>query len=209
MDNLQYTNPERSRKITAALKFAAGIFLLPVVYALTMAFIDEIKMVDKASVDMFIAGIITFLAFYLFVYDPGKVYKKGEQIAEQATRFFSPLVKVAPFVIPIYSIILFLVYLAVSTVIKSSGLLHFVLFFLGMSLVFHLVFGARALHSRKKDFLMASYIFSFDFVYIITIAVFVLIFSVLFEPFSGFSFCKQAFSIVSDFFCSLFKQLFL
>ena len=209
MENLQSLNPNRSKTALTVLKFIIAVFLLPWIYSFTVAFINETKVIERAFIDLFTAGIISFLVFYLFIYEPERVYQIGQRITEATFRFLSPLVKVASFVVPIYSIIIFLMYILVSFFNKSRSLLEFFMFPIGLSIAFHLVFSAKVLHSRKNDFLMANYLFSFGFIYVINIFLLALGFSILFESFSCLSFCKSSFQISKVIFSAIFSQLFL
>jgi len=209
MESLQSLNPNRSRKALVILKFIIVVFLLPWIYSLTLAFINESKLIEEKLINQFTRGIISFLVIYLFVYVPGKIYQKGQKITEATFRFISPLVKVAPLVLPIYSIILFLIYCLVSRFIESDFLLELFMFLIGFSIIFHLVFSAKILHSRKDDFLMINYLFSFSIIYIINISLLALGFSALYGPFSWLSFCRFSFHISKGIFTATFLQLFL
>ena len=209
MENLQSLNPNRSKKAASVLKSIIIIFLLPWIYSSTTAFIIESKTIEKTFVNPFIWGIISFLVFYLFIYEPAKIYQKGQRITEATFRFLSPLVRVASFVLPIYSIIFFLIYYLLSFFIKSDLLLQLFIFLIGFSIAFHLVFTAKVLHSRKNDFLMINYLFSFGFIYLINIALVTLAFSILFASFSWLNFCRLSFQISKYIFSAVFGQLFL
>jgi len=209
MENLQSLNPNRSKKALTVLKCIIAILLLPWVYSVTVSFINEAKAVKEPFLSLFGKGIITFLVFYLFVYEHAKIYQKGQQIAEATFRFIWPLIKVAPFVLPIYSIILFLSYLLISLFVKSNSLLEYFIFFIGFSTAFHLVFTARNLRSRRDDFLMINYFFSFGLIYIINVVLLALVFSILFNSFSWINFGKSSFQINKGIFSAVFSQLFL
>ena len=209
MENLQSLNPNRSAKALSVLKFIVVVFLLPWIYSFTIAFINESKIIGKIFLDPFVSGLISFSVLYLFIYEPGKLYQRGQKITEATFRFFSPLVKVASFVVPIYSIFLFLIYYLLSLSVESDSLLKLFIFLLGFTIALHLVFTARSLHSRKNDFLMINYLFSFGFIYIINLALLALGFSILFASFSWLSFGKESLQISKDIFSAIFSQLFL
>ena len=209
MENLQSLNPNKSKKALIALKALIAIFLLPWVYSFTASFINESRVIKASLFNQFNWGVITFLVTYLFIYAPGKVYQKGQKITEATFRFISPLVKVAPFVLPIYSILLFLLYFLIFRFVKSPLSLRMFMFFIGFSFIFHLTFTARTLHSRKDDFLMINYLFAFSIIYIINLCLLALGFSVLFKSFSWFNFSKTSFQIAQRIFSAAFNQLFL
>ncbi|MFH1577915.1 MAG: hypothetical protein ABIC18_02455 [Candidatus Omnitrophota bacterium] len=209
MENLQSLNPNRSRKALAVLKFIVGVLLLPVIYAITVAFINESRTIEKLFFNSFVIGIISFLVFYLFVYAPDVIYQKEQKITEAAFHFLSPLFKFASYVMPVYGIILFLIYGILSLVTKNPFLRQFFMFMIGFSFIFHMVFSAKALRSHKNDFLMTNYIFSFSFIYIVNISLLALGFSILYLPFSWFTFFRLTFQITKHIFSSVFIQLFL
>ena len=209
MENLQSLNPNRSKRALTVLKAIIVIFLLPWIYSFTLAFFNESRLIKEGFFSQFNRGVITFLVLYLFIYAPGKIYQKGQKITEATFRFISPLVKFAPFVLPIYTIILVLLYCLIFRFLKSPLSLHIFMFFIGFSFMLHLTFTARTLHSRKEDFLMINYLFSFGIIYIINVSLLALGMSVLFKSFSWLNFCRASFQISKDIFVSIFRQLFL
>ncbi|MFH1339155.1 MAG: hypothetical protein ABIH40_04880 [Candidatus Omnitrophota bacterium] len=208
MEQLQSLNPNRSKKALTVLKAVIVVFLLPWFYAFTAAFITELKTIPENLLNTFGAGLISFLVIYLFIYAPGRIYQHQQKVTEATFRFISPLVKLAPFVLPIYTIIVFLIYCLLAFLFKAQPPLELFMFLFGFSIIFHLVFTAKALRSRKDDFLMINYLFSFGIIYVINVALLSLGFSILFEPFSWLNFCKSSFQTSSVIFSSVFNQLF-
>ncbi len=96
-------------RIFSIIKFLLGVSLLPFVYSATLAFLNEASALEKTVNNYFGAGIISFLAIYLFIWEPAIIYYKGQKILAAVFRFFTPLVKVAPHLLPIYTIILFII----------------------------------------------------------------------------------------------------
>lgn len=198
-----------SGRIFGIVKFVLGVCLLPFVYALSVAFFNEAKVLEKTISNSFFAGSITFIVVYLFVYEPVIIYNQGHKILEKVFSFFKPLVRVAPYVLPIYTIILLLICLLYSAVSKSTESLTYFVFLFGFSLTLHLVFSARSLRSRQSDFLKGNYIFGFSFVYILNLTILALGLSLLFNKYSFVNFCNNSFQIAAGVFKALFGQLFL
>lgn len=190
-------------------KLVLGICLLAFVYSGTLAFVGEFNTVEKGLQNTFWAGVISFTIIYLFVYEAGIVYKKGQRILELIFRFFAPLVKVAPYLLPIYTILIFFIYLSLSFFVKSEALLRNSVFLLGFSLTLHLIFSAKSMRSRQGDFLKSNYIFGFSFIYIVNLALLCSILSAMFEKFSFVNFCNNSYQAGADIFKAIFKQLFL
>lgn len=198
-----------SRNLFGIIKFLSGVSLLPFVYSATSAFLNESAALDKTIVEYFFAGITGFLIVYLFIYEPAIVYNKGQKILGALFRFFTPLVRVAPYLLPVYTIILLAVYSLFSLANKQAEPLRYFVFLFGFSIALHLIFSAKSLRSRKGDFLKANYIFGFSFIYVINLAIMAFGLSLIFDKFSFVNFCNNSLQRAGFIFSSLFNQLFL
>ncbi len=199
--------PGLSNKAFAIVKFLLGICLLPCVYSYTLAFLHEARRIPFPYYDYFWSGALTFLLIYLFLFEPAKLYQKGQRLLEIVFHFFAPLVKVAPYLLPIYSIIIFFLYLVLSLFIKSKDLLNYSMFFFGFTAALHFVFSAKTLRS-KQDFLKANYLFGFSLAYIINLSLISLLLSLIFEKFSFVNFFSSGFYTAGGIFNAVLKQLF-
>jgi hypothetical protein len=123
--------------------------------------------------------------------------------------FFKPMVNVAPFLLPIYTILVFIIYGLLALGVRSDWLIEYALFLIGFSSILHLTFAAKAIRTKKGDFLKANYIFGFSFIFILNIALLALGFSFIFKEFSFVNFCNISFTIFRNIFVAVFKQLFL
>ncbi len=197
-----------SDKAFDIIKLVLGVCLLPFVYSSTVAFLRQIAYIDSSLQDYFWFGVVTFIIVYLFVIEPGWVYEKGHKLLEVIFNFFQPLVKVAPYLLPVYTIIIFFVYLILSLFTRESWLINYAMFFFGVSLVMHLIFSSKAIRSKKGDLLRSNYIFGFSFIYIINLGIFAFFLNVIFKSFSFVNFCNTAYAIASSIFGVIFSQLF-
>jgi hypothetical protein len=127
---------------------------------------------------------------------------------DKGLNFFSPLLKVAPFVLPVYSILAFCAWGVYSLFNKSEEAGRIFVFLIGFTAMLHLVFGSRSLRTRKGDFLKANYLFSGSFIYIITLIILALGLSLFFPSFSFVSFCTSSFREAQHIFTSFINQLF-
>lgn len=198
-----------SGKVFGIAKFILGVCFLPFVYAVTVSYLDEFRLLDKSFGDYFWSGGITLVLVYFFVWEPASLYSKGQRLLEFVFNFFKPLVKVAPYVLPVYAIIIFAVYGLLSPFIKSAWLIRYTLFLLGLAMTLHIVYSAKMLRSKKNDFLKGNYIFGFSFIYILDLTLLALFMSLLFAEFSFVDFFDSAFLLTKDIFASIFKQLFI
>lgn len=197
------------QKLFILIKFVLGILLLPLVYASTQSFLAALNLLPREKQSYFNWGLVSFLLFYLFVWEAQIVYKKGQQFLEIIFRFFAPLVRVAPYLLPIYTIFLFILYWPVTLLSQSALILNYLIFALGFSIALHLVFSAKALKGRQADPLKANYIFGFSFIYILNIILVALGFNLLFKEFSLVNFLNASLKTALFVFQAAFRQLFL
>jgi len=196
-------------KLFGVIKFILGVCLLPFVYSSSIAFMGQFGVIDIGLQNCLWSGVITFLIIYLFVWEPALIYTKGQKLLELVFNFFKPLVKVAPFLLPIYTIVLFVFYGFLSLFIKDSWFLRPVMFLFGFSIILHLVFSSKSIRTRKGDFLKGNYIFGFSFIYILNISILAFGLNLIFKGFSFVSFSNATYSTAKDVFYVIFKQLFL
>ncbi|MGE5197222.1 MAG: hypothetical protein ACM3IL_01795 [Deltaproteobacteria bacterium] len=187
-------------------KFILGICALPVVYAVSAGFLNEFTLVEKGLQRYFWNGVITMLILYLFAWEPAIIYSRGQRLLEFIFNFLKPLVRVAPFLLPVYTIIIFLAYLVYFYVFKVSA--DYLIFLFGLTITLHLIFSAKTMRAKKGDFLKGNYIFGFSLIYIINTALLASFFSVIFPKFSFVNFCSYSFQTAKDIFGAVFSQLF-
>ncbi len=198
-----------SNKVFDIIKLVLGICLLPFVYSFTVAFLNKITFIDSSLQNHFWYGVVTFLVLYLFVWEMALVYEWGHKLLEFVFSFFQPLVKVAPFLLPIYTIVIFIIYLILAPFIKEVWLMNYTMFLLGFSIILHLVFSSQAVRSKKGDILKSNYIFGFSFIYIINLGVLAMFLNIIFKDFSFVNFCNEAYSIASSIYHAVFSQFFV
>ncbi len=208
-----------SSKLFGVIKVILAVLILPFVYSSIVSFLNEFGQVDKRLQQIFWNGAITFLAIYLFIWEPALIYKKGHKLLEIIFSFFKPMVNVAPFLLPIYTILFFIIYGLLSLGISAGGgsafggksgwLIEYTLFLAGFSTILHLVFSAKTIRAKKWDFLKANYIFGFSFIFILNLALLAFGFSLIFKESSFVNFCNVSFTIGRNIFYVVFKQFFL
>jgi hypothetical protein len=198
-----------SDKALGVLKFIFGLCLLPFVYSVTASFLRQLSRVDAVYQGYFWAGVVIFIAVYLFVSEPVILYESGHRVLEFVFSFFQPFVKVAPNLLPIYAIIIFVVYGIMSFFIKGAWLLHGAILLTGFFIMLHLVFSAKTVRTGKDDFLKGNYIFSFSFIYIANVLLVGIFVGLAVSGFSIGDFLGRALKVYADIFYAVFKQLFM
>jgi hypothetical protein len=198
-----------SSKLFGIIKFILAVILLPMLYSTIISFINEISQIDRGLQQIFYSGIISFLAIYLFIWEPAIIYNKGHKLMEATFSFFKPMVNVAPFLLPIYTIFVFIIYGIMSFWVKGDWLIQYALFLIGFSSILHLVFSSKTIRSKKGDFLKANYIFGSCFIFILNLVLLALGFSFIFKEFSFVNFCNVSFTTFQNILQAVFKQLFV
>jgi hypothetical protein len=196
-------------KVFWLIKLILGISLLPFVYSASIAFLNELGLIEKSLQNAFWSGIITILIIYLFIWEPMIIYIKGQKLLEVIFNFFKPLVRIAPYLLPVYTIIVFILYELLSRVVKSRWLIEYSIFVFGFSIALHLIFSAKSVRARKSDLLKANYIFGFSLIYIINLTLLAFCLNLIFKEFSLVNFFNSSFSAAKNIFYTVFKQLFL
>jgi len=195
-----------SQRIFGMSKFILGICLLPFVYTVSVAFLTQFSLVGEALQRYFWAGVISMLITYLFIWEPVIVYARGQKLVGIIFDFLKPLVRIAPYVLPVYTIVIFFAYLIIANLFDLA---NYFIFLFGLTMTLHLIFSARSLRSKKEDLLKGNYIFGFSLIYIINLTLLSFCFSLIFEKFSFVNFCNHSFQIAKTIFGAVVKQLFL
>ncbi len=196
--------------ILDTLKLILGLILLPFVIGISMNFLSQMVALDKIIICYFLSGVGGFLVLYLFIWQPAIIYRKGQRVLEIIFRFFAPIVKMAPYVLPIYMILISVIYFILTNFIKSEYLLYYTLSLLGFSLTMHLVFTAEILRPKQLEYAkIANYCFGFSLIYIINIFLFGYIFNFMSAVFSFMNLFDSAIQMARDIYKAVFTQLFL
>ncbi len=190
------------------IKLIVGICLLPFAYSFAAAFIVHVGRLSGVYQAALWSGAGTFLFFFLFIAEPVEIYNAGHRLLEIAFSSFQPLVKVAPDVLPIYTIIVFLVYALLSLFGKGSWLGGYTIYLMGLCTVLHLVFCAKNIRSQKDDFLKSDYILKFTFIFIVNILLLGLFLSCVSGDFAFGGFFIKGLTAAANLFAATFKQLF-
>jgi len=189
-------------------KLILGLMLLPFIYSTSVAFFTALRLASRVALIYFFAGISTLLVVHLFVGELKIVYRAGQKILEIIFSFITPLVKVAPYVLPTYTIILFIIYSIVLLFTKSTEILHYFVFFFGFSVSLHLVFSSRSLRTKRGDFLKANYIFGFCLIYLVNLILVATFLNLVIDKYSLITFFRNSFRVGENILVVILAQLF-
>jgi hypothetical protein len=190
------------------VKLILGLALLPWVYSTSVSFFDTLRSASETALLYFFSGIFTLLVVHLFIGELKILYNAGQKLLELVFSFIRPLVRIAPYVLPTYTIILFIIYSVALLFTKSQEVVHYFIFLFGFSMSLHLVFSARSIRTRRADFLKANYIFGFSLIYIINLMLVATFLNLVITEYSLITFFKSSFRIGENILVAILAQLF-
>ncbi|MDP8265854.1 MAG: hypothetical protein P9M07_02775 [Candidatus Aceula meridiana] len=197
-------------RIIGAIKFLLFLALVPLVAGMTVAFTSQIKSLEGDGYPRYFAlGILVYLITHFFVYELEVVYNYGKQLVSDMFRFFEPLVTMAPLVLPIYTIILLVVYYFLKFAHIKHEIGPYFLFLTSFTFLMHLVFTARDLRASDENPVKPNYLFSMAFVYFVNIALIALLLHSTYAGFSFVEFFQKTSQVSAHIYRTSFNQLFV
>ena len=212
------------------VKFVIGIFAIPVAIGTTQAFYANILFIKElaSSLNLFIWGIAAYVVIHLLFYKPTFLYVLGHEAVHAGTSWMmggriksfkvskeggavttdktNVLVELSPYFVPIYAIVIAVIYFVVASSYNINGATF--VFLIGFTLAFHIVSTIEVMKIRQPDIVKSGYIFSIIFVYVLNIVVISLIFSLLFPSFKAKAFFIDAWTLSKHMYIAIVRQLF-
>lgn len=216
--------------IKLIIKFIIGVVAFPLAYGVTLAFYKNAILISELAkrLDYFIWGIVIYVILHLLFYKPtyfyvlgheavhagmawifgGKIksFKVSEDGGAVKTDKSNFIIELAPYFIPIYAIIITVVYFVIASSYAINGALF--VFLIGFALAFHIISTIEIMKIRQPDIVKSGYFFSIIMVYVINIIVIALIFSLVFPGFSIKKFFLDVWSSSRYIYTAAVRQLF-
>lgn len=216
--------------IKLIIKLIIGVLALPVACAVSAAFYKNIMLIGELArhLQFFVWGIAIYVILHLLFYKPtffyvlghetvhagmawlfgGKIksFKVSEEGGSVSTDKTNVVIELAPYFIPIYAIIITIIYFIIASSYAINGSLF--IFLIGFALAFHIISTIEIMKIKQPDILKSGYFFSIIMVYIINIVVISFIFSLVFPGFSLKNFFIDTWSSSIYIYGAAIKQLF-
>lgn len=198
-------------------KTLVGLLLLPIAIGTAKAFYAEVSDISLLSGILHILerGILVYFFIHVFIFRPVYLYvlghefvhvlatwvcggqvvsfnvsPKGGNVVTSKTNFF---IELSPYFVPIYTILIGIIYFFLRSIDKSIPHMSLVFIFLvGFTLAFHFVMTSEVLRMEQPDILKSGLIFSFVVIFVANLFVVTLAFSPIFSDISFFSFAKRS-----------------
>jgi hypothetical protein len=217
--------------IKLLIKFVIGVLAIPLAFSVSIAFYKNIILIKElaSSLNYFLWGVASYSIIHLLFYKPTYFYVLGHEAVHAGTAWIfggriksfkvteegggvgtdksNAVIELSPYFIPIYAIIVTLIYFIIASSYRINGSIF--VFLIGFTLTFHIVSTVEVMKIRQPDIVKSGYFFSIVMVYVLNIMVISLIFNMLFPSFSIKKFFTDFWYGSRDIYVVVVKQLFL
>jgi hypothetical protein len=215
------------------LKIILGVALVPVCIAVSVAIYGQISRtaVTGETHNYFYTGMVAYLVVHTVLYKPLSIYVFGHEFVHAlsawvcggkvksfnvssrsgsvATTKSNFLISLSPYFIPVYAVLLALIYFIGGLFVDMSRYSSFFTLIMGFAIAFHIVLTIEFLRNKQPDLAESGYIFSITLIYIVNIVVCALLFKLVFPEFSLKQFFVSSADTTRMIFLGLYRQLFV
>lgn len=212
------------------IKFVIGVLSVPIAFAVTRAFCINIVLIKELanSLNFFVWGMASYVVLHLLFYRPTYLYVLGHEAVHAGVAWLfggkiksfkvsetgggvgtdksNVVIELSPYFIPIYAIIITVVYFVVASSYNINGSVF--VFLIGFALAFHMVSTIEVMKIRQPDIMKSGYFFSIVMVYMLNIVVISVMFSLMFPAFSLKKFFVDTWIASKYIYVAVVRQLF-
>ena len=216
--------------IKLLIKFLIGVVVAPIAVGASIAFYNNLVQVSElsGSLNFFVWGIASYAIMHLVFYKPTYLYVLGHEAVHAgmawlfggkvksikvskeggsvATNKTNTAIELGPYFVPIYAIIIAIVYFIIASSYRINSSVF--IFLMGFALAFHVISTIEVMKTRQPDIVKSGYFFSIVMIYVLNILVVSLIFAMLFSSFSEKKFLVDFFVISKKVYGAVLRQLF-
>jgi len=185
------------------LRWITFLLLLPFSYFLSLNILNILK---NSEFFTFIKGCILYTFLFIFFSPIHFLFKINKIINESIFKFFSPLMKVSPFLFPSLLLIMSILFKILILFFKEISVSWF-LFLLGFLYSNHLLISVTSF-KKDKPFINIDYLFNFLFIFIFSTLFLLLCLRICISDFSLISIINSSISSYLSFLKMVFSQLF-
>jgi hypothetical protein len=193
--------------LLSLLKFALAIIIIPLVYAVSVSFWQELKSIDPGLVNFFFFGVFGYLAFHILVLAPKAIYQKAAQFIQAIFGFLKPMGNLLSNILPIYALILLSIYFVTSLFIDVGIYSVLLLSLAGFFVTLHFILAAEGLKAQSEDLFKAGYMAWILFIWVFCIAASALVFHAAKTGFNFSDFSKNAYNMSVDLYQKVWQRL--
>ena len=160
------------------LRIIFTIFFAPVVYATGVNFYQHLSVYPVPHGEFFKWGMFAFLLVFLFLYRFDRMYQGGQSGMTEAFKFLTPLNHTIARVIPVYTLLLFVIFFIWGKFQDLTPYVQYFQFFAGFFFLMHIILLARELQDEESSFIKTSYFFQMSLYFVLSLCVMVLLLDV-------------------------------
>ncbi|MDD5136871.1 MAG: hypothetical protein PHN63_05955, partial [Candidatus Omnitrophica bacterium] len=135
-----------------------------------------------------------------------KSFKVSEEGGSVGADKSNTVIELSPYFVPIYAIIVSLVYFIIASSYSINGAIF--IFLIGFTLAFHMISTIEVMKIRQPDIVKSGYFFSIVIVYVFNVVVIAVIFSLMFQDFSLKKFFVDSWLSSKGAYIAIVRQLF-
>ncbi len=129
------------------IKLLSFLIFLPVFVGFIGGFCLVLDKLEPLFSQCFYWGVIAYLVVHIFIFEPLQFYKKTQKFIQVIFGFFAPLFKVAHYIVPLWVIILILVYLILKFAFQINVIQEIFFFLTGAFFMMHTALVAKMLRT--------------------------------------------------------------
>ena len=213
-----------------AIKSIVAVLIVPVVFGITYAFYNNLVQIPEFahSLKFFAWGIVSYMILHLIFYKPTYLYVLGHEAVHAGVSWVMGgkvnsfkvsneggsvgtdksnfIIELSPYFVPVYAIIITLIYFVISSSYVINGAVF--IFLIGFALAFHIISTIEVMKIRQPDIVKSGYFFSIVLVYCLNIVVVAAMFALMFPSFSIKKFFIDTLLLSKYIYIGILKQLF-
>lgn len=212
------------------IKLIIAVLSIPLALGVSLAFYNNLILIKElaGSLKYLLWGVGSYVILHLLFYRPtylyvlgheavhagiswifgGKIksFKVSEEGGSVSTNKSNVVVELSPYFVPIYAIIISVIYFVIASSYSINGTVF--IFLIGFALAFHMVSTIEVMKIRQPDIVKSGYFFSIMMVYVLNMVVISLIFGMLFPSFSVKKFFIDSWVLSKNIYIAVVRQLF-
>lgn len=215
-----------------AVRLALGIAALPICVGYSLSFYGHllgVRQIGGPEIALLL-GITAYLAFHVLIGAPTRAYVFGHELTHAtaawmsggqvkgmkvgakegavATNKITTFIALAPYLIPVYGILVALAYGIAGLFTDVRPWVHWFFFGLGVALAFHLVFTVEALKQKQSDLEVLGPILSLAVIFWANVTLVVGVMSLVVPEVRFGPYLADGFRETSDLYRRIFTQIF-
>ena len=219
--------------ISKVWRLIVGIVFIPIVAGYGLAFFENLVAIRQVQTPwlIFLYGITAYLSFHVLIAAPTKAYVFGHELMHASAAWISggkvkgfhvgekkgsvttnkitAFIALAPYLVPVYSILLAVLYGIAGFFWNVGAWSPWFFFGLGVTLTFHLVFTISALKEKQTDLDVAGPVLALDLILWANLTFVVLAISLMLSEVRFWPYLANGFRHSKELYLSIFHQLFL